>query len=307
MAIPALRAVECTTITSMSKLSPFLPELRSPVMPAVTGDIAVVTGTSSGIGRAVAAALAYPSSTDAPSFTVIGTSRNPDSIENPLPNVEYMALDLEDPNSIESFAAEVLQRGTPAVLVNNAGESQSGPLEELPHDALSRLFQLNVLGQIQLTQKFLPAMRAAGKGRITMVGSMLGSFPLAFRSSYVASKAALKGFAFAGRRELRPFGINLSVMEPGSINTGLSARRTKYVDAQGPYRTEFSTMLRNLDHNEATGTSAERVAQEIMKSILDQRPRPLYAAGSMAPLVFPLARVLPRETVHWLIARKHGL
>ena len=291
----------------MTKLSPLLPEFRSPRMPAVTGGIAVVTGASSGIGRAVAAALASPSSTDAPRFTVIGTSRKPQSIKNPLPNVEYLALDLEDPASIDVFAEQVLQRGTPAVLVNNAGESQSGPLEELPHDALTRLFQLNVLGQIQLTQKLLPAMRAAGKGRITMVGSMLGSFPLAFRSSYVASKAALKGFAFAGRRELRPFGINLSVMEPGSINTGLSARRTKYVDAQGPYRTEFSTMLRKLDRNEATGTSAERVAQEILKSITDKRPQPLYAAGSMAPLVFPLSRVLPRETVHWLIARKHGL
>lgn len=291
----------------MSKLSAFLPQFVSSAMPAVNGGIAVVTGASSGIGRAVAAALASPSSTDAPRFTVIGTSRNPEKIDNPVPNVEYLALDLEDPSSISAFTAEVLSRGTPAVLVNNAGESQSGPLEELPHEALTRLFQLNVLGQIQLTQELLPAMRAAGTGRITMVGSMLGSFPLAFRSSYVASKAALKGFAFAGRREVRPFGVNISVMEPGSINTGLSARRTKYIDMEGPYRTEFSTMLRNLDRNEARGTSAERVAEEILKSITDKRPKPLYATGSMAPVIFPLSRVLPTETVHWIIGRKHGL
>ncbi|WP_426717846.1 SDR family oxidoreductase [Corynebacterium auriscanis] len=291
----------------MSKLSAFLPQFASSAMPAVNDGIAVVTGASSGIGRAVAAALANPSSPDAPRFTVIGTSRHPENIENPLPNVEYLPLDLEDPASIDALAAEVLRRGTPAVLVNNAGESQSGPLEELPHEALTRLFQLNVLGQIQLTQKLLPAMRAAGAGRITMVGSMLGSFPLAFRSSYVASKAALKGFAFAGRREVRPFGVNISVMEPGSINTGLSARRTKYIDMEGPYRTEFSTMLRRLDRNESNGISAERVAEEILKSITDHRPRPLYATGSMAPIIFPLSRVLPRETVHWIIGRKHGL
>ena len=140
-----------------------------------------------------------------------------------------------------------------------------------------------------------------------MVGSMLGSFPLAFRSSYVASKAAIKGFAFSSRRELRPFGIGMSVMEPGSINTGLSARRSKYVDPQGPYGDEFQTMLSKLDRNEATGISAERVAEEILKAITDERPRPLYAAGSKAQLVFPLARVLPSEALHGLINRKHGL
>lgn len=285
----------------MAKLSlPF----ASPALPVPTEGVAVVTGASSGIGAATAAALAQLKSGN---FHVIGTTRNPANVVDPIPGVEYLALDLEDPTSIATFAEEVLQRGTPSVLVNNAGESQSGPLEELPREALERLFQINVIGHIELTQRLLPTMRAAGRGRIVMVGSMLGSFPLAFRSSYVASKAAIKGFAFSSRRELRPFGIGMSVMEPGSINTGLSARRSKYVDPQGPYGDEFQTMLSKLDRNEATGISAERVAEEILKAITDERPRPLYAAGSKAQLVFPLARVLPSEALHGLINRKHGL
>ncbi|KAB1503119.1 SDR family oxidoreductase [Corynebacterium sp. 320] len=285
------------------------PILRSPALPSVapapdrTGRrVAVVTGATSGIGKAAASSLS-----DA-GFHVIGTSRNPDSVSDRHPGVHYVALDLSDPDSIEACVEDIHAHGdAPAVLVNNAGESQSGPFEELPRDALERLFQINVQGQVELTQKLLPSMRAAGRGRVVMVGSMLGSFPLAFRSSYVASKAAIKGFGFSLRREVRPFGIGVSVVEPGSINTGLSQRRTKYVDLQGPYGAEFSTMLNKLDANEAAGISSERVAEEIMKAVLDDAPRPLYAAGSKAGLIFPLSRVLPLETTHWLLNKVHGL
>ncbi len=276
-------------------------------LPSVSPDsIAVVTGATSGIGQAVAAALA------AAGFQVIGTSRNPAGISDAASNITYLPLDLEDPNSIVAFAKAVgdfAKREGKAVevLINNAGESQSGPFEELPRDALDRLFAINVLGQVQLTQLLLPGMRAVGRGRVVMVGSMLGSFPLAYRSSYVASKAALKGFGFSLRREVQPFGVGVSVMEPGSINTGLSARRTKYVDLDGPYGAEFSTMLSRLDANEAAGISAEDVAEEIMRAVTDAKPRALYARGSRAPLVFPLARLLPREAIHWLINKVHGL
>lgn len=278
--------------------------LTSPALPVPLDGVAVVTGASSGIGAAVAEALVNLPDTN---FRVIGTTRDSARITNPIEGVEYLALDLTDPESIASFAHEILGRGVPSVLVNNAGESQAGPLEELPREVLERLFQTNVLGHIDLTQRLLPAMREAGEGRIVMVGSMLGSFPLAFRSSYVASKAAIKGFAFAARREVRPFGVGIAVMEPGSIDTGLSQRRTTYVDGDGPYGREFETMLRRLDANESSGISAERVAEEILAAVMDRRQKPLYAAGSLAPVVFPLARVLPRETMHWVINRRHGL
>lgn len=285
----------------MAKL---LPQILSPQLPIPTSGIAIVTGATSGIGKATAAALAQ---LPGASFQVIGTSRTPSRITDPIPGVEYLPLDMESPRSIAELSRAVLQRGTPSVLINNAGESQSGPFEELPQQALQRLFQVNVLGHVDLTQRLLPAMRAAGCGRVVMVGSMLGSFPLAFRSSYIASKAALKGFAFSSRRELRPFGVGITVMEPGSINTGLSTRRTKYVDEAGPYAVEFARMLKNLDHNESVGVSADRVASTIVKAVMAARPQPLYATGSMAKVVFPLSRVLPQEMMHWLVNFKHGL
>lgn len=261
---------------------------------------ALVTGASSGIGRATAAALA------ARGYRVLGTCRNPRSlpVEHRLADVEYLALDLASNDSIDALADRLAGVD---VLVNNAGESQSGPFEELPADALRRLFQVNVLGAVRLTQLALPGMRERGYGRVVMVGSMLASFPLAYRSSYVATKAALKGFSNGARHEFSPFGVWLTTVEPGSINTGISERRTKYITPDSPHRHDFETMLAALDRNERAGVSPERVAATIIKAIEATRPKPRYAVGSNAPLVFALRRVLPATLAEKLVHRKHNL
>lgn len=258
---------------------------------------AVVTGASSGIGLAVAKGLA------AKGYHVMGTSRDASHVD-PVAGVEFRSLDLESLDSIEEFAAGL---PTVDVLVNNAGESQSGPLEELPWDALQCVFDCNVLGAVRLTQSVLPGMRVQKSGRIVMIGSMLGSFPLPYRSSYVASKAALKGFADAIRLELRPFGIEVTTVEPGSINTGISARRTKYIADDSPYREPFEKMIASLDAKESSGITAERVAATIFGAIEAPRPKQLYAVGSRAPLVFALKRIFPREVVESIVARQFGL
>lgn len=259
---------------------------------------ALVTGASSGIGRAVAHLLLSRG------YRVFGTSRDPDAVTDPVPGVEYLALDLSDDDSIAACATAA---GEVDVLVNNAGESQSGPIEELPRDALERLFQVNVIGAVRLTQLVLPGMRARRRGRVVMVGSMLASFPLAFRSSYVASKAALKGFANAARREVSPYGVGVTTVEPGSINTGISERRTQYIATDSPYTEEYRTMLSALNANESAGISAATVAATVLKAVEAPRPKPLYAVGSNAPLVFALRRALPRTAIERIVSRKHGL
>jgi short-subunit dehydrogenase len=294
-------------ITGYMTKTSFLSRYRTPRLPVPhQGDTALVTGATSGIGHATAKELVRRQ------FRVIGTSRTPDSPTsraNTPDGVELIPLDLEDPDSIAAVPAELekLGAGPVTVLVNNAGESQNGPLEELPREALVRLFQVNVIGHVELTQLLLPQMRDARRGRVVFVGSMLGSFPLAYRGSYGASKAAVKAFAFSARREVSRFGIGVSVMEPGAINTGLSERRTIYVDDHGHYAEEFRTMLRHLNDNEAAGVSAADVADEILKAVSDRRPRPLYATGSSSRLAFPAARLLPRDTMGGIIAAKHGL
>jgi short-subunit dehydrogenase len=261
---------------------------------------AVITGASSGIGHAVAVNLAERG------YTVIGTSRDPGTVaaECRHPGIEFRALDLADPASIEAFAAAV---GEVDVLVNNAGESQSGPLEELPLDAVARLFQLNVFGAVRLTQLLLPGMRARGYGRVVMVGSMLGSFPMAYRSSYVASKAAIRGFAEAARFEVARFGVWITTVEPGSINTGISGRRTKYIAEDSVYRDQFDTAIGKLDLAEARGASAEAVAVTVVYALESKKPGPFYAVGSNAPLMFLLRRLLSRTRVEKLVARRFGI
>jgi len=259
---------------------------------------ALVTGASSGIGAATAKALLDKG------FRVYGTSRNPSSLAAPVPGVEFLALDLTDPASIEACAAAA---GDVDVLVNNAGESQSGPLEELPMDAVERLFATNVFGAVRLTQLLLPGMRERGYGRVIMVGSMLASFPLAYRGSYVATKAAIKGFASSLRREVSPYGIGVCTVEPGSIATGIGERRTHYLRDGSPYTSEYRTMIERLDANEHAGITANRVAHTILAAIEADRPKPLYAVGSNAPAVFALRRVMPRTVVERMVARRHGL
>ncbi len=257
---------------------------------------ALVTGASSGIGKATAELLV------AKGYRVLGTSRDAATVADPVPGVEYLSLDLGSLESIEALGSSL---GEIDVLVNNAGESQTGPLEELPWEGLQRLFDCNVLGPVRLTQLVLPGMRARGYGRVVMIGSMQASFPLAFRSSYGASKAAIKGFADAARLETRPYGVEFTTVEPGSIRTGISQRRSKYVGADSPYRQGHDRVVAALDANEATGVPAEKVAEVIVGAIEADRPKRLYAIGSNAPVVFTFRRLASRELAEKIMARKH--
>lgn len=263
-------------------------------------ETAIVTGASSGIGRAVAMVLVDRG------YRVIGTSRTSSTVTEPARGVEYRDLDLTDRDSIHAFV-DALDGVAVDVLINNAGESQCGPLEELPVDAIYRLFQLNVFGAVELTQLLLPGMRERRRGKIINVGSMLASFPLAYRSSYVATKAAIKGFATAARYELSPFGIEITTVEPGSIATGLSGRRTKYINPQSPYGRNFSSAISVLDKKEAQGISAEEVARTVIRVVEDKATRPIYAVGSNASLVFLARRLLPRKMIEAVVARAYGV
>lgn len=261
---------------------------------------ALVTGATSGIGLEVARELVNRG------YRVIGSGRNPERLadDERLAGVEYVALDLADRDSIHACGTAI---GDVDIVVHNAGESQSGPVEELPDEAVDRLFQTNVFGPVQLTQRLLPHMREQGYGRVITVGSMLASFPLAHRGSYCAAKAALKGFALSARQELSPFGVWVSHVEPGSIATGIGTRRTHYIAEGSPYQADYDTMITHLDANEQAGISPATVAKTIVKAIEADPPREFYAVGSNAPLVFALRRLVPRSVVTSLVARRHGL
>ena len=264
----------------------------------MTQQTVLVTGATSGIGAEVARQMV------ARGHRVFGTSRNPDAVADPSPGVTYVRLDNADYASADACAAEV---GAVDILINNAGESQAGALEDTPMSAIEDLFRVNVFGPIALTKAVLPGMRERRHGTVIMVGSMLSSFPVAFRSNYAATKSALKAFALASRRELAPYGIRVISVEPGTIATGIGDRRSIYIGDDSPYKAADQTLAAATRRNEDAGISGASMAEQIVEAALAEHPKPFYARGNRAPIVFALRRLLPRQFILDMTARKHGL
>src|SRR6185503_6979657 len=177
----------------------------------------LITGCSTGIGRATAEHLA------AKGFTVYATARKLDAIRDlAQKGCKTLALDVCDDDSMRA-AVEAVERAEGAVgaLVNNAGYGQEGVFEEVPMAEIRRQFETNVFGLVRLTQLCLPGMRRQGWGRIVNISSMGGKLTLPGGAFYRATKHAVEAMSDALRFEVRPFGIDVVVIEPGPIKTQL--------------------------------------------------------------------------------------
>lgn len=175
----------------------------------------LITGCSTGIGRATALRLAHGD------WTVYATARRPESIADlEQAGCRTLALDVTDEDSMRA-AVETIERdhGAVGVLVNNAGYSQGGPVEQVPMEAVRRQFETNVFGAVHLAQLVLPAMRAQRWGKIVNVSSMGGRLTFPGGGFYHASKYALEAISDALRFEVRGFGVDVIVIEPGLIVT----------------------------------------------------------------------------------------
>jgi NAD(P)-dependent dehydrogenase (short-subunit alcohol dehydrogenase family) len=175
----------------------------------------LITGCSSGIGRATAIRLAHAG------CTVYATARRPESIADLKDaGCHTLALDVTDEQSMRAAVEQIeREQGAVGVLINNAGYSQSGAIETVPLEAVRRQFETNVFGLVRLTQLVLPQMRAQKWGKIVNVGSMGGRLSFPGGGHYHATKHALEAISDALRFELRGFGIDVILLEPGLITT----------------------------------------------------------------------------------------
>ena len=182
----------------------------------------LITGCSSGIGRATALRLAGGG------WSVYATARRPESIADLSDaGCHALALDVTDEDSMRAAVEAVEQaEGAVGVLVNNAGYSQSGAIETVPMDAVRRQFETNVFGLVRLTQLVLPKMRAQRWGKIVNLGSMGGRLTFPGGGHYHATKHALEAISDALRFELRGFGIDVILLEPGLITTDFGEAAT---------------------------------------------------------------------------------
>jgi NAD(P)-dependent dehydrogenase (short-subunit alcohol dehydrogenase family) len=228
-----------------------------------------------------------------------------------------LMLDVTDPEAI-SAAAEAIrsQVGDAGItgLVNNAGVAMGGPLEYLPVEAWRTQLEVNVIGQVAVTQAMLPLLRRA-RGRIVFMGSIGGRVGTPFMGPYNASKFALEGIAEAFRQELRPWGLKVILVEPGAIKTDIWDKGRSQADdleAQMPeeakkrYESFIVGIRRLIERQDRIAIGPERVAKVVEHALLSRRPRPRYLVGVDAKVGGLLARALPDQTKDAVLGRLTG-
>ncbi len=270
----------------------------------------VVTGASTGIGASTAHLLAERGYTV---FAGVRDDAAAAAIESAHSRITAVRLDVTDAASITAAAQRVRESGASLLgLVNNAGISVAGPLEILPIDELRRQFEVNVFGQVAVTQAFLPMLRES-RGRIVFVGSIGGRLAAPMIGAYSASKFALRAMTDTLRMELAPAGISISLIEPGAVKTpiwkkGRAAGETLTdSSAAHPAARHYVAAIQRIvevtHHLEAVGLEPEVVAQAILRALTDGKPRARTLVGSEAK-VQSLVALLPASVRDRLIRKQ---
>jgi NAD(P)-dependent dehydrogenase (short-subunit alcohol dehydrogenase family) len=255
----------------------------------------LITGCSTGIGRATAERLAEDG------WNVHATARRPESIEDLAGRgMKTHALDVTDEGSMEAAVTEIEQEGAIGALINNAGYSQSGAVETIPMSSVRKQFETNVFGLVRMCQLVLPGMRRAGSGRIVNLSSMGGKLTFPGGGVYHATKHAVEALSDALRFEVREFGIDVVVLEPGLIVTDFgetAASSLAEVEEHGPYA-DFNADVARVTANAYTGGMArfgagpEAVAAKIAKALTAGRPSTRYKITPSARVVMGMRRLM---------------
>lgn len=275
----------------------------------------VVTGASSGIGRACAMRLAR---SGLRVFAGVRRRTDGDSLRAEAPDgVEPLLLDVTDAASIAA-AREVVSDATHGRLlglVNNAGIAVGGPVETVPLDDLRRQFEVNVIGQVAVTQAFLPMLRAA-RGRVVFMSSIGGRVAVAFISPYDASKHAIEAIGDALRQELKPLGVHVALIEPGSVATPIwdkglaeierarSRLTPETLRLYGHAVERFEAIARHFAEH---GDDVQPVAEAVEHALTARRPRTRYVVGNGARVQAALRRLAPDRVMDRVLARATGL
>jgi NAD(P)-dependent dehydrogenase (short-subunit alcohol dehydrogenase family) len=249
--------------------------------------VAVVTGASSGIGKAAALALV------AAGFEVVGTSRDTSRV-TPLDGVTFLGLDVGSDTSVTATVGQVIERfGRIDVLVNNAGMGTIGAVEESSVAQAQDMFNVNVFGVMRMTKAVLPHMRAQGHGRIINLSSVVGFLPAPYMAAYAASKHAIEGYSESLDHEVREYGVRALLVEPAYTSTGFEANSPR-PDAPLPvYAERRRAFDRVMETAIKDGDDPAIVAKVIVAAATDAKPKLRYTAGTLAGRASTLRRVVP--------------
>jgi NAD(P)-dependent dehydrogenase (short-subunit alcohol dehydrogenase family) len=284
-------------------------------MPSLSKSI-LITGASSGIGRATALYLARSGWRV---FAGVRSEADGKQMESEVTrNLETVRIDVGDTDSISAAAAEVESRlngrGLDG-LFNNAGIGSLSPVEHTPLDLLQHVYEINLFGQIATIQAFLPLVRQA-KGRIVNTCSVGDHLTPPFAGVLASSKAAFASMSSALRLELRGQGIHVCVIEPGSINTPAVEKTLGAVEktiagfspqARALYGEPLRRMAAAFAKNERAGSSPESVAKVVERALTERNPKTRYAAGKDSIKLAVLARFLPETLLDLAVLKAFGL
>jgi NAD(P)-dependent dehydrogenase (short-subunit alcohol dehydrogenase family) len=282
-------------------------------MAANASGAVLVTGASTGIGRASALRL------DAEGYTVFaGVRKEADSrdlAQSGSDRLTPVTLDVTKVDQIESAREQVAEAvGDQGVvgLVNNAGVGGGGPIEFMELDELRGTLEVNLIGQVAVTQAFLPLIRKA-KGTIVFIASIGGRVASPFMSPYNTSKFAIEALGESLRHELRPWGIDVAVVEPGSIDTEIWAKGNEQIrerlgempdDALRLYGRQLTRFGEVINETASRGISPEKVAEVVHRAIASENPKHRYLVGTDAKIGARLKGTLPDRAFHHLAARQ---
>ncbi|HEX2918921.1 MAG TPA: SDR family oxidoreductase [Edaphobacter sp.] len=276
----------------------------------------LITGASSGIGRATALRLARHGWRV---FATVRKESDAETLKAEAPgDLETIYLDVADPISIAAAAREVekrLEQSGLDGLLNNAGIGITAPVEHTSRDQLEHIFEINLFGQIALIQAFLPLIRRAN-GRIVNIGSVGDHITPPFGGALAASKAAFASMSSALRLELRPQGIHVCIVEPGSINTPAVEKTLGGVEEKIAvlppggatlYGAAMRQAMSTFAKKEHSGSSPEAVAKVVERALNARHPQTRYPAGKDSRKLSLLARFLPERLLDRAILKVFGL
>jgi NAD(P)-dependent dehydrogenase (short-subunit alcohol dehydrogenase family) len=269
-----------------------------------TGQVVLVTGASSGFGRAIAHAL------HARGHRVFGTTRSLSPQAGPA-DCPLIVLDVDSDASASEGVAEVLrQAGRVDALINNAGFGYAGAIEDTTVEEARRQFETNFFGMHRMCRAVLPHMRGRRAGRIVNMSSLGGLVSVPFQAMYCASKFAVEAYTEALRMETRPFGIHVSMVEPGDFATGFTASRRLTAASAGdsPYAERCRTAVRRMAEDESGNADIGPVVRAAITAIESRRPRLRYpAANALQRTLVALRPFLPQPLFERLVMDNYGI